>query len=419
MWALRRESVAVVLAYIPGGDLFTHLQSHGCMSEAETQHCLRHVLRGLQWMHSHSIMHRDCKLENILIDGDPSQGVMTCTMRITDFNLSAMLRPRMTRNSSGSSSDAGPSSAAGASSAVDGADDVPVCAQPREVNAPPAPLFRVPTPVSVLETPAGLERLPPPALHSHVGSVPYAAPEIWAATADGPGYGLKVDIYAAGVCAYASLTDAFPFADRSDVSLRKQMVSGPHIVQFHEQRRLQHGCPPLSPMAQRFLALMLTADPTRRPNAEAALAHPWLRVDDAGGAAVRPGASLSRWGSLPFSISDGELNTPSPAREALPRRWSILTCGTADPETESTNSAALSKTSSLEPLSPGAHDVPADQRDQPVAPLAHAAEAGAGGQQEAHAPGAGPSQHRDATRIGPMAWTAVIGAIMCCGRLDD
>ena len=407
MWALRREAVAVVLAYVAGGDLFSHLQSHGCMSEVETQHCLRHVLRGLQWMHSHNIVHRDCKLENILIDGDPSRGLLGCTMRITDFNLSAMLRPQLKLRSS-SGSVAGPSSVAGSSSAVDGSDDGPVCTQPP--NVPPPQLFRAPTPVSVLESPAALERMPP-ALHSQVGSAPYAAPEIWTATTDGPGYGLRVDIYAAGVCAYASLTDAFPFADRPDTSLRTKMVSGPHIVEFHEQRRLQHGRLPLSPLAQRFLTLLLTADPGRRPNAEAALAHPWLRVDDAGGAAVRPGA-LARWGSLPFSISDGEPNTPSPAREDLPRRWSILTCGTAAPETESVQ-ASWSKTSSLELMSPSAHDVaPADQ---PAAPLAQAAQAGAGEQQEeAHAPDAGPAQHRDA-----MAWMAVIGAILCCSRLDD
>ena len=349
-------------------------------------------------MHSHNIVHRDCKLENILLEGNPSRGLLGCTMRITDFNLSAMLRPIASpsrRSSEGIS-------------VVDGSDDGAPCAQQPVWDAHPALLVRPPTPTSVLDGRAALERMPP-ALHSHVGSAPYAATEVWAVTPTGRGYGMKVDIYAAGVCAYAALMDAFPFADRHDMSLRTQMAAGSHNVVFHQQQRLQHGRPPLSPMAQRFLTLLLTADPERRPNAEAALAHPWPRMDDAGGSPEQAGA-MSPWASLPFSSSvgatSGEPNTPSPVRDAIPRRWSILTCGTTDPEASSV-AATWSNSSSMEPLSRDAHAVPAPA-DPPAVPLAQAADAGSGGaQQDAHA-------HHDV-----MAWTAFLSAILCCGRLDD
>jgi len=71
----RPEYHLLVFQFVPGQDLFTHLEKSGFSpkSEAEARIIITQILKALQHIHSHSIAHRDIKLENILIDPKSSK----------------------------------------------------------------------------------------------------------------------------------------------------------------------------------------------------------------------------------------------------------------------------------------------------------------------------------------------------------
>ncbi len=127
------HSFAVVMDYISGGELFGIVQNKGYLTEHEAQHCTRHVLEALRcavqlracglrcwragdptsfltllplrrFMHSKNVAHRDVKLENIMIDGNPAR-LRECTLKLIDFGLSKQLHlPTMLQYSSNNSS---------------------------------------------------------------------------------------------------------------------------------------------------------------------------------------------------------------------------------------------------------------------------------------------------------------------------
>ena len=51
-----------------GGDLHYHLSQHGVFSEREVRFYAAEVVLGLEHMHTHSIVYRDLKPANILLD---------------------------------------------------------------------------------------------------------------------------------------------------------------------------------------------------------------------------------------------------------------------------------------------------------------------------------------------------------------
>ena len=59
--------VYFVLEYMPGGTLFQRLQVRGMYAEFEVARMIKCVLEGLAYCHQHNIIHRDIKLENLLI----------------------------------------------------------------------------------------------------------------------------------------------------------------------------------------------------------------------------------------------------------------------------------------------------------------------------------------------------------------
>lgn len=61
------EHIYLILEYANKGDLFTHLTKAKYFSEFEASKYLYAITKGLQYLHSKSIIHRDIKPENILI----------------------------------------------------------------------------------------------------------------------------------------------------------------------------------------------------------------------------------------------------------------------------------------------------------------------------------------------------------------
>ncbi|XP_047108587.1 ribosomal protein S6 kinase alpha-5-like isoform X1 [Schistocerca piceifrons] len=76
----------LILDYVSGGELFTHLYQREHFSESEVRIYIGEIILALEHLHKLGIIYRDIKLENILLD---SQGHVV----LTDFGLSKEFLP--------------------------------------------------------------------------------------------------------------------------------------------------------------------------------------------------------------------------------------------------------------------------------------------------------------------------------------
>lgn len=79
----------LVLDYVSGGELFTHLYQRDHFSEPEVRIYIAEIILALEQLHKLGIIYRDIKLENILLD---SSGHIV----LTDFGLSKEFAPQET-----------------------------------------------------------------------------------------------------------------------------------------------------------------------------------------------------------------------------------------------------------------------------------------------------------------------------------
>ena len=75
------QGVLIILDYVNGGELFTHLYQREKFTENEVRIYIGEIVLALEHLHKNGIIYRDIKLENILLDG---QGHIV----LTDFGLS-------------------------------------------------------------------------------------------------------------------------------------------------------------------------------------------------------------------------------------------------------------------------------------------------------------------------------------------
>ncbi|KAI7869361.1 kinase-like domain-containing protein [Spinellus fusiger] len=64
------STIHLVSEYCPNGELFDVLTENGRFSEARAQKWFRQIVQAVQMCHQQGIIHRDLKLENILLDAD-------------------------------------------------------------------------------------------------------------------------------------------------------------------------------------------------------------------------------------------------------------------------------------------------------------------------------------------------------------
>ncbi|GFY63841.1 ribosomal protein S6 kinase alpha-5 [Trichonephila inaurata madagascariensis] len=76
----------LVLDYICGGELFTHLYNRECFTEDEVRLYIGEIILALEHLHKLGIIYRDIKLENILLDAEGH-------ILLTDFGLSKEFLP--------------------------------------------------------------------------------------------------------------------------------------------------------------------------------------------------------------------------------------------------------------------------------------------------------------------------------------
>jgi 5'-AMP-activated protein kinase, catalytic alpha subunit len=74
----------MVMEYADGGDLLQYVKKKGKLSDEEARELLLQIVYGLAHIHSRSVIHRDIKLDNILLDKNRKP-------KICDFGVSKII----------------------------------------------------------------------------------------------------------------------------------------------------------------------------------------------------------------------------------------------------------------------------------------------------------------------------------------
>lgn len=82
------QHIVFVMEVCGGGDLLTYVRRRRKLREDISCHLFRQIITALMYCHSKNVLHRDIKLDNILLT---SQG----TVKICDFGVSKLImKPR-------------------------------------------------------------------------------------------------------------------------------------------------------------------------------------------------------------------------------------------------------------------------------------------------------------------------------------
>ena len=79
-----KEYILIIMEYINGGNLFSFLKKRRKVSEKTAKFLFKQIILGIKYMHNQNIVHRDIKLENILID-------LNNNIKICDFGIGRIL----------------------------------------------------------------------------------------------------------------------------------------------------------------------------------------------------------------------------------------------------------------------------------------------------------------------------------------
>ncbi|KAL7326139.1 Serine/threonine-protein kinase [Mucor circinelloides] len=85
-WVVQGDHYYMFLEYIEGGQLLDYIISHGKLREKLARKFARQIVSALDYCHRNSIVHRDLKIENILITNNEE-------IKIIDFGLSNIYSP--------------------------------------------------------------------------------------------------------------------------------------------------------------------------------------------------------------------------------------------------------------------------------------------------------------------------------------
>jgi serine/threonine protein kinase len=80
-----KKHYCIVMEYICAGDLLSYIKKRGKLTEQVAKFIFKQIILTLQYIHDHNIVHRDIKLDNILIDLDNN-------IKICDFGVSKEIK---------------------------------------------------------------------------------------------------------------------------------------------------------------------------------------------------------------------------------------------------------------------------------------------------------------------------------------
>jgi protein-serine/threonine kinase len=75
----------MIMNYAQGGELFDHILTRRYLRDSEASRLFSQLILGVTYLHAYGIVHRDLKLENLLLDGDRN-------LIITDFGFANWFR---------------------------------------------------------------------------------------------------------------------------------------------------------------------------------------------------------------------------------------------------------------------------------------------------------------------------------------
>jgi serine/threonine protein kinase len=79
----------LILELVEGTGLRGVLANSSHYSEITAARFIKQMLQGIHYLHNHGVIHRDLKIDNMLLHGDLETGMV----KIADFGLSALIRP--------------------------------------------------------------------------------------------------------------------------------------------------------------------------------------------------------------------------------------------------------------------------------------------------------------------------------------
>lgn len=74
----------MLLSYVPGGELFSHLRRAGRFTADVTRFYIASIILAIEYLHDRDIVYRDLKPENILLDRDGY-------IKIADFGFAKLI----------------------------------------------------------------------------------------------------------------------------------------------------------------------------------------------------------------------------------------------------------------------------------------------------------------------------------------
>lgn len=222
----------MIFEYFPGKQLLDALVQGGRMQEHKVRAVMRQIIGAIDYCHRNSIVHRDLKIENIMIQ-ETGQHRTSSVAR----NQSRENNPQR-RNSDSTLDD---------------------------------PTIQV----KILDFGLSNFYKSNKLLSTYCGSLYFAAPELLHAK---PYYGPAVDVWSIGVVAYVLLCGNLPFDSHCMATLHSKIKMGRAVYPAF-----------LSSAAVHFLKRMINVDPTNRATIEELKAHPWLN-----GCSVLPPSNPSR-----------------------------------------------------------------------------------------------------------------------------
>ncbi|KAI1309850.1 hypothetical protein F5Y03DRAFT_382951 [Xylaria venustula] len=221
--------IGIVLEYASGGELFDYILNHRYLKDQAARRLFAQLISGVGYLHKKGIVHRDLKLENLLLDRNRN-------IIITDF---------------------------GFANTFDAADEL---TEEEELNLPDREYVKR----------TGLDKTKPNGtrkgdlMQTSCGSPCYAAPEL--VVSDSLYTGRKVDVWSCGVILYAMLAGYLPFDDDPDNPegdninlLYKYIVNTP--LTFPEY---------VTPHARDLLRRILVPSPRKRADLFEVARHSWL-----------------------------------------------------------------------------------------------------------------------------------------------
>ncbi|KAM0719864.1 hypothetical protein Q7P37_003999 [Cladosporium fusiforme] len=221
--------MGIILEYASGGELFDYILNHRYLKDPAARRLFAQLVSGVGYLHRKGIVHRDLKLENLLLDRHKN-------IIITDFGFANTFNPR---------------------------DDLNEEQEHRISDKE-----YVKREGLDLQNKEGYRR--GDLMQTSCGSPCYAAPEL--VVSDGLYTGRKVDVWSCGVILYAMLAGYLPFDDDpanpegDNINLLyKYIVSTP--LTFPEY---------VTPHARDLLRRILVPDPRRRADLFEVARHSWL-----------------------------------------------------------------------------------------------------------------------------------------------